>query len=385
MTTDSMIAERRADGRPPPGRFASKTGGSGLKLATACMAALVLLLAAAPFFADRGVIQILFSAMTMLALAQFWNLLAGYAGLVSVGQQGFVGLGGYFLFAAATFAGIDPLFAVPLAGLFAALVALPSAWLIFRLQGAYFAIGTWVVAEVFRLIAAQIKPLGGGTGASLSKALADQAALTQAIVSATGMRAPAALDVAAYWLALVLVILATALVYGLLRSRRGLALTAIRDDQSAASSLGVDPFRLKLMVYILCAFGAGMVGSLIYLQKARISPDAAFSVLDWTAYILFIVIIGGVATVEGPFVGVLVFFILQEQLSDFGAAYLILLGAVAIAVMVFFPKGLWGSLAERFDLHVFPVRRRLMWTMDPGRMAEPAQARTESNETENDR
>ena len=150
MTTNSMIAERRADGRPPPGRFASRAGGSGLKLAAAGAAALVFLLAALPFFADRGVIQILFSAMTMLALAQFWNLLAGYAGLVSVGQQGFVGLGGYFLFAAATFAGIDPLFAVPLAGLFAALVALPSAWLIFRLQGAYFAIGTWVLAEVFR-------------------------------------------------------------------------------------------------------------------------------------------------------------------------------------------------------------------------------------------
>lgn len=383
MTTNSIIAERRADGRPPARRFSAGTGGSGMKLVAACAAALVLFLAALPFFSDRGLIQTLFSAMTMLALAQFWNLLAGYAGLVSVGQQGFVGLGGYFLFAAATFAGIDPLLAVPLAGLFAALVALPSAWLIFRLQGAYFAIGTWVLAEVFRLIAAQIKPLGGGTGASLSKAVADRAALTQAIVDATGMRAPAARDVAAYWLALILVILSTALVYALLRSRRGLGLTAIRDDQSAASSLGVDPFRLRLMVYVLCAFGAGMVGALVYLQKARISPDAAFSVLDWTAYILFIVIIGGVATVEGPFVGVLVFFILQEQLSDFGAGYLILLGAVAIAAMVFFPRGLWGSLAERFDLHVFPVRRRLTWTMEPPGTPASAQALMESDETRN--
>ena len=210
MTTNSTIAER-ADGPPPARRFAVGTGGPGLKLAATC-AALVLLFAVLPFFADRGLIQTLFSAMTMLALAQFWNLLAGYAGLVSVGQQGFVGLGGYFLFAAATFAGIDPLLAVPLAGLFAALVALPSAWLIFRLQGAYFAIGTWVLAEVFRLIAAQIKPLGGGTGASLSKTVADKAALTQAIVSVMGMRAPAARDVAAYWLALILAVLATALV-----------------------------------------------------------------------------------------------------------------------------------------------------------------------------
>lgn len=359
------MAERSADGEASTRRFAATTGPWGLKLRLIGAAALVFFLAGLPFLVDRGPIQTLFSAMTMLALAQFWNLLAGYAGLVSVGQQGFVGLGGYFLFAAATFAGIDPLLSVPLAGVFAALVALPSAWLIFRLQGAYFAIGTWVLAEVFRLIAAQVKPLGGGTGASLSKAVADKAALAQAIASATGMRASAARDVAAYWLALALLVLATALVYGLLRSRRGLALTAIRDDQSAASSLGVDPFRLKLMVYILCAFGAGMVGALIYLQKARISPDAAFSVLDWTAYILFIVIIGGVATIEGPFIGVLVFFVLQEQLSDFGAAYLILLGVVAIGVMVCFPKGLWGSLVERFDLHVFPVRRRLTLTMEP--------------------
>jgi branched-chain amino acid transport system permease protein len=168
-----------------------------------------------------------------------------------------------------------------------------------------------------------------------------------------------------------------------LRSRRGLALAAIRDDQSAASSLGVDPFRLKLMVYVLCAFGAGMAGALIYLQKARISPDAAFSVLDWTAYILFIVIIGGVATVEGPIVGVLVFFILQEQLSDFGAAYLIVLGVVAMVVMVVFPKGLWGSLAERFDLHVFPVRRRLTSTMELHAMSASLQGRIESEEAGN--
>jgi branched-chain amino acid transport system permease protein len=378
MITGSATEDEGVAGRAPNRRFAITTGARGEKLAAVGALVLVLLLALLPFLVDRGPIQVLFSAMTMLALAQFWNLLAGYAGLVSVGQQGFVGLGGYFLFAAATFAGIDPLLAVPLAGIFAALVALPSAWLIFRLQGAYFAIGTWVLAEVFRLIAAQIKPLGGGTGASLSKTVADKAALTQAIVSVTGMRAPAARDVAAYWLALAVAVLATALVYGLLRSRRGLALNAIRDDQSAASSLGVDPFRLKLMVYALCAFGAGMVGALIYLQKARISPDAAFSVLDWTAYILFIVIIGGVATVEGPFVGVLVFFFLQEELSEFGAAYLVLLGAVAIVVMVFFPKGLWGSLAERFDLHVFPVRRRLTSTIEPAATSTSVLGRIES-------
>jgi branched-chain amino acid transport system permease protein len=341
-------------------RFAMATGTRASRVAAPVALVIVIVLAALPLFVGRGPIQSFFFLFTMLALAQFWNLLAGYAGLVSVGQQAFVGLGGYLLFALATFAGVDPVFAIPLAGVVAALVALPSAWLVFRLQGAYFAIGTWVLAEVFRLIAAQIKPLGGGTGTSLSKAVADGSMMVEAIAGATGMRNAAARDVAAYWLALLLAIFATAVTYWLLRSRRGLALAALRDNQRAAASLGVDPFRLKMSAYVTAAFGAGMVGALIYLQKARISPDAAFSVADWTANVLFIVVIGGVATIEGPFLGVLVLFGLQEEFSGYGAAYMILLGGVAILVMVLFPKGLWGAASERWDLHLFPVRRRLV-------------------------
>ena len=341
-------------------QFSMTTRTRASRLAAIGAFLVVILLAALPFFVDRGPIQSLFFVFTMLALAQYWNLLAGYAGLVSVGQQAFVGLGGYMLFAMATFGGIDPLLAVPLAGIGAAVIALPSAWIVFRLQGAYFAIGTWVLAEVFRLVAAQVRPLGGGTGTSLSKAVADGSLLVSTIASAMGLRSAAARDVAAYWLALALAVFATAVVYGLLRSRRGLALAAVRDNQAAAGSLGVDPFRLKLLAYVIAAFGTGMVGALIYLQKARISPDAAFSVADWTANVLFIVVIGGVATIEGPFIGVLVLFAMQEELSGFGATYLFLLGALAIVVMVAFPKGLWGSLADRFDLHLFAVRRRLV-------------------------
>jgi branched-chain amino acid transport system permease protein len=341
-------------------RFALTRRTPASRIAATCAFFVVLILAALPFFVDRGPLQSLFFVFTMLALAQYWNLLAGYAGLVSVGQQAFVGLGGYLLFALATFGGVDPLLAVPIAGAFAAIVALPSAWLVFRLQGAYFAIGTWVLAEVFRLVLAQVKPLGGGTGTSLSKAVADGSVLVKAIAATTGMRSAAARDVAAYWLALALMVFATAIVYALLRSRQGLALAAVRDNQVAAGSLGVDPFRLKLLAYVIAAFGTGMVGALIYLQKARISPDAAFSVIDWTANVLFIVVIGGVATIEGPFIGVVVLFVMQEELSSFGAAYLFVLGGLAILVMVAFPRGLWGSFAERFDLHLFAVRRRLV-------------------------
>ena len=117
-------------------------------------------------------------------------------------------------------------------------------------------------------------------------------------------------------------------------------------------------FRTKLQVFAVAAFGAGLTGALIYFQKARISPDAAFSVIDWTAFVVFTVVIGGIGTVEGPIVGVLVFFVLQNYLADYGAWYLMLLGVIAIIVMLFAPQGLWGFVSERYGVQLFPVRRR---------------------------
>ena len=160
-----------------------------------------------------------------------------------------------------------------------------------------------------------------------------------------------------------------AAVYFILRSRRGLALGAIRDHEAAAAGLGVDIYRIKLAVYVATAAMTGMTGALIYLQKARISPDAAFSVLDWTAYVIFIVVIGGVGTMEGPVIGAIIFYLMQRYLADFGASYLILLGTLGILVMLFAPKGLWGLVAERYDTTLFPTRRRLLLQADRGRRA----------------
>jgi branched-chain amino acid transport system permease protein len=109
-------------------------------------------------------LQELFYVFTMLALAQLWNLLAGCAGLISVGQQAFVGIGAYALFAFTLMADLEPVLSIVLAGIVAGVIALPAALIVFRLRGAYFAIGTWVVAEVCRLVLAQFKQLGGGTG-----------------------------------------------------------------------------------------------------------------------------------------------------------------------------------------------------------------------------
>ena len=340
-------------------RFAIRTRTHVSTIAAICSVVLVLFLVALPFLAGRSVMQTMFFILTMLSLAQFWNLLAGYSGLISVGQQAFVGLGAYLLFAWTILGGVDPVLAIVLSGALAALIALPTSFLVFRLKGAYFAVGTWVVAEVFRLVLAQVKILGGGTGTALPKDVTNDAAFVSWIAQMTGERAAVARDKVDYWLALTLAIGAIALVYGLLRSRRGLALAAIRDNEAASGSVGVDATRMKRLVYVVSAFGAGMTGALIYLAKARISPDAAFSLIDWTAFVFFIVIIGGIATIEGPIVGVLVFWLIQNELSSFGSVYLMLLGGLAIVVMLFFPKGIWGTLAERFDLHLFPIRRRL--------------------------
>jgi branched-chain amino acid transport system permease protein len=356
LAMNESLPDDTATAAPGSYRFTTRTRTS--TIAGIVAAVLVALLFAVPFIAGRSLLQDLFFVLTMLCLAQYWNLLAGFAGLVSVGQQAFVGLGAYGLFALAILFGIDPIIAIPLAGLGTAIIALPTAFVVFRLRGPYFAIGTWVVAEVFRLLLAQFKTLGGGTGTSLPRAATNDSFAVTYLADLLGLRSAAARDVATYWLAVILAVFTVILIYRVLRSRAGLALSAIRDSEPAASSVGVDAMRTKLWVYVLCAFGTGMTGALIYLQTARISPDAAFSVLDWTAMVIFIVVIGGIGSVEGPIVGVIVFFVLRDQLASFGPWYLMLLGALAIVVMLFFRKGLWGTFADRYDVHLFPIRRR---------------------------
>lgn len=336
----------------------TRTGASSVAMGASIV--LVLVLVAAPAFASRGLIQDLFFILTMLTLAQFWNLLAGYGGLVSVGQQAFVGIGAYALYGAVILGGVDPVFSILLAGLAALVLAVPTAYFAFRLQGAYFAIGTWVIAEVARLSVAQWQSVGGGTGTSLPRSALREIGIVEWIETVFDVRASAARDILTYWLALLLAVATIAGIYWLLRSKPGLALAAVRDNTEAARSVGVDAGRMKWVVFLTSAFGTGLAGGLIYLQKARISPDAAFSVTDWTAYVIFIVVIGGIGTIEGPILGVLIFFLLQSVLADYGSWYLMILGLIGIAVMLFAPRGLWGLISERTGVQLFPVRRRLV-------------------------
>ena len=348
------------DADTPKQTFHIATADAASRVSAVILCAALIVAVLLPAVASRDLIQNLIFLFYMMALAQCWNLLAGYAGLISVGQQAFVGLGGYLLFALTLPGGINPLLAIPVIGIVSAALALPTAMIVFRLRGAYFAIGTWVVAEVYRLVFAQFRMLGGGTGTSLDPQVTSSVPGIEWVKSLFNVRTPAARDIISYWLVLALVAGTLALVYFMLRSRRGLALGAIRDNEAAAAGLGVDIYRTKLSVYVITAAMTGMIGALIYLQKARISPDAAFSVLDWTAYVIFITVIGGIGTIEGPMVGAVIFYLMQRYLADFGAWYLILLGALGIFVMLFAPKGLWGFVSERYHLVLFRTRRRLV-------------------------
>ena len=313
---------------------------------------------ALPALAPRAVVQDLFSILTLLVLAMNWNMLAGFAGLVSVGQQAFVGIGAYAMFAAIILLKLDPLLGVLIGGIVAAVLAVPMAFFAFRLNGAYFAIGTWVVADITRLAISQWKALGGGTGTSLPKGTTKDMFGVDMVKELLNVSGAAAADALTYWLMLSLAVAMLVASYVFLRSRMGLGLQAIRDNVTAARSVGVDPVKLKAMVFMLTAFGTGLCGALAFIQITRVTPDAAFSVIDWTAYVIFITVIGGIGTLPGPIVGVIIFYILQRALADYGTIYLIVLGLLGIGVMLFARRGLWGMFTDRTGLDLLPLRHK---------------------------
>lgn len=291
-------------------------------------------------FAMRSIVEM----MSLLAIAQMWNLLAGYAGLVSVGQQAWIGLGGYAMVVLADDLGVNLFLAVMLAGLIPLVLAFPAATLVFRLRGGYFAIGTWVLAEVFRLLVSSSTDwLKGGSGRTLNAARLFDRATRENLT---------------YFLAVFIGVGSVLLVYYLVRSRMGLGLSAIRDSERAAASVGVNTYRIKLLTFVISAAVTGIAGGLIYLNVLRIIPSAAFGV-QWTAYMIFIVVIGGIGTIEGPIIGVLLFSFIRENLANFGEWSFILLGTIAVVMMLLAPQGIWGLLRQRFHLELFPAHRLL--------------------------
>jgi branched-chain amino acid transport system permease protein len=312
-------------------------------IGTGTTAGLIVALAALPYLVGLATIDSLVDLFVLAILASTWNLLAGYGGMVSVGQQAYIGIGAYGLVTLADLVGLNVFLAVPAAAVIGALVALPVSFLAFRLIGGYFAIGTWVIAEVFRLVTIQIPQVGGGAGISLG-ALADF---------------PRDLRIAtAYWIALAAVVATVVACVLLVRSRFGLALTAVRDDAIAAASSGVDVRAAKRLVFVIAGAGAGLAGALLALTNLRVQPDGVYSV-QWTAFVIFIVVIGGVGTIEGPIIGAALFWITRQLLADFGSLYLSGVGVVAVLFVLFAPRGIWGLISQRRRFDLFPVGYRL--------------------------
>ena len=304
----------------------------------------IAVLGSVPSWAEAATQRRMVELFTLLSLAQMWNLLAGFAGLVSVGQQAFVGLGAYGMVALVNVHGQNLYWSVPISAFVAAIVSIPVALVAFRLRGSYFAIGTWVIAEVAGLIIVQQSSLGAGSGVSLKVAGYDLETRQHAT----------------YWLALIAGVGALAITYVILRSKIGLQMQAIRDDEAGARGLGANVYRTRMIVWVIASFWTAFTGAIYYLSNLRVQPKDSFSVANWTAPIVIIVVIGGIGTLEGPIIGALVYYILREYFKDYHTWYTIGSGVVAVAAALYLQPGIWGSIRRTLKTDLFPVRRRLV-------------------------
>jgi branched-chain amino acid transport system permease protein len=303
----------------------------------------VVLLSAVPWYASFATQRLLVEILTVFTIALAWNLLAGYGGLVAVGQHAFVGVGAYALFASSNHTQVNPWLLLPVAMGASALFSLVSAWPMFRLSGAHFAVGTWVLAEMMRIGVLNNDWLGAGGGLPL-----------EAIRNYDRFERNAGV----YWAALVIGVGSFAVARGLLRGRLGLALMSLRDAEGAAAACGVPVRRAKLALWVIAACMTGTAGAIAYMNTLQVTPDASFG-LSWTAVAIFIAVLGGIGTLEGPIVGALVYFILREAFADYGAWYFIGLGLLAIATMVLAPGGAWSLISRRWPIDPFGVRRSM--------------------------
>ena len=294
----------------------------------------LLVLALVPTFAPDGVTSRLTALCLYVIMAAMWNALAGYGGLVSIGQQMFFGLGAYVTIRIANL-GIDPFVAVALAALIVAALAYPVSLFMLKLRAGEFAIGMWVLAEITHLLINLDPLIQGETGTSLIALNAYDADLRRVVI---------------FWAALAAMGLVLFVLFALLRSRTGLAIQAIRDSEEAAASLGVDPMRTKRLLFVLAAFGIGLAGALWLAQATSFQPKTCFSV-QWTAYMIFMVLVGGIGRFEGAILGAVIFFLIETRFAATGVWYLIGLGAVAMLFSLFLPKGLWRA----FDIRLLPI------------------------------
>lgn len=297
----------------------------------------MLMSASVPLWASQHLSTVLFTFFLYLAMAQAWNLLGGFSGLVSLGQQSFIGLGGYTVAVLSGYYGIPLWMCILAAGVVAVLFALAISVPLFRMHGVYFAVGSWIVSEALMIAFSNWEYVGYGSGLFIRPAYA---------LSLHHF----------YYLGMGVGVVAVVAVYMVLQSKMGLGLMAMRDDEAAAEASGVNTFRAKLCCFLLAAFITGIAAAIFYSYQIFIQPYKAFGI-EWTVRMVFIVIIGGIGSLEGPIVGAFILVGLQQIFSDYPNVSLLLMGASAIALILVAPHGIAGLVRQKTGWQLVPLRR----------------------------
>jgi len=295
----------------------------------------VLALAVVPYTTTPYYTDIVFTGLVFVMLGVSWNLVAGYAGQISLGHHAFFGIGAFVSawLTTPTRAGLPEsiqspaLLAIVVGALAAGLLALALGPVLFRLTGHYFAIGTLAVAAIIQLVLLdQRRFSGGSTGYYVQNSVSPETVYLLMLA------------------ATVVVILAT---YVVVQSRSGLGMRAVHDDEDAASSLGVDPLRYKLMSFAIASGMAGLAGGFFAQFSGYINPDSTLGV-TYMVDTLVVVVLGGMGTMAGPLLGAGLFLTLDTVLRQTAGEFATTIeGGLIILFVIFVPGGLYKLLTDR--------------------------------------
>ncbi|MEQ5872220.1 branched-chain amino acid ABC transporter permease [Sagittula sp. NFXS13] len=282
---------------------------------------------------DAGMLYLLSEVIVIMILAQMWNLLAGYAGQISLGHQVFVGLGGYALFLASNNSDVSIWVWLSVVPLVAGAAAIPLGMVVFHLKHAYFAVGMWVAAEIVAALVLKWSWTGGSAGVILRPGGQSMTSNPERIVF--------------FLLAFGLVAIVVSLRM-FLTSDRGLALLGMRDNPDAAEASGVNVRRMHLFVFALSAMGCAAAGAAYYINALYIAPADAFQ-MNWLIAMMFVTVIGGIGTLTGPILGTILFIAIREAMTNAGLSggtYWIVIGSLAVVVLLVAPRGLWPAMLD---------------------------------------